>query len=228
MIKTELKHKKFAREVVKTLTAGGTQAEAYKKVYPAANTSSAIQQASRLLAKPEIKHDISIILERNHMDKDIACKKLKRMMSAKKSLVVDKAIQQVQDNPTQLEATKTVLRLHGELKSGVNITEDNRQVNISGDELDHRQLKTLTQKLTSIHSLMNKQTPGIQDGEVVDADFSTTDDTMGVDDAVFVEGVEEGVEEGDVSRGTSDTTQVSGTQVSGDDVENESGEGVGV
>ena len=196
--------------------------------YPKSGKANAERRSSELLAKyPEIKQEVALILDRQGMSKERACKKLKRLWNAKKQVVVDKTLQAVPDNPTQLESVKTVLKLHGELKTGVNITEDNRQINIGQEEIDHRQLKTLTHKLSQLHRLMTKQDPGEQTGDVVDADFSTTDDTVGVEDVVFEAGADEPdttqMSGADVSRGTPEPTQLCGN----DQPETESGDGGG-
>ena len=179
-----MKHRKFAKNLVKT---EGQQTKAYMMTYPKATKETAVRRASELLAnKPEIKQEIARILDKAGATTEKACKKLKKLMDAKKQVVVDKELHSVADNPTQLETAKTVLKLQGHLTTvGMQINTDNRQVNIGGEGIDHRQLGSLTQKLSSLHKIMLGTDTGEQSGEVIDADFSANDDTAGVDDKEF-------------------------------------------
>jgi len=177
--KLSIKHKTFAQNLIKTR---GHQTKAYMLTYPNASKVTAEKNSCKILAeRPEIKQYLVEVLERKGMSVDMLVGKLKRLTNAKKSIVqASGEVIQVEDNGTRLAATTTGLKLHGALTTAVNINTDRRSININLNDRDTSELKSLTDKLEQLNHALNLD-EGIQDGEITDADFSTTDETSKLD-----------------------------------------------
>ena len=155
----------------------GNQTKAYMAIHPNASARTASSNAISLIKRnPQVMVNIAQRMDDNKGSEDMLCQKLIKLVNCKKSIVVDNTIHKVADNQTQLDSVKTALKLHGHLSTGVHISTDNRQVNISAESLDHRQLKSLSSKLTQLHAT-RKFDGDTQDGEVTDEDVSSHDDS---------------------------------------------------
>ena len=177
--KISIKHKLFATNLVKTK---GHQTKAYKLTYPNASDVTASKNSSKVLSEhPEIKDFVVEVMRRKGMDIDNLVGKLKRLTNAKREVLLPSGeVMKLVDNSTRLSATTTALKLHGHLTTNVHVGDDNRQVNISVGDKTSGEVNTLTNKLNDLHSALALD-KGQQDGEIVDADFSASDDTSEVD-----------------------------------------------
>jgi len=179
MKKIKPKDMKFARALIKT---NGHQGKAYKILHPTVTDTVAQASASRMLAnKPEIKQFVVEIMNTKGLDVGNLVGKLKRLTSAKKDNIMPSGeVVKTVDNPTRLQAVKTGLELHGALKTATSINTDRRSININLEGRGSEELKLLTSKLDDLNKALALD-DGMQDGEIVDADFSTTDDTISLD-----------------------------------------------
>ena len=119
-----------ARRIVKFGVAAG-----YKSLHPEANLkpkSLEILGRNLINSTPGLKKRINELLEEQGMGLTYTNKKLKSLVDAEKVIVVDKSTMEVQDNPTRMEAVKTLYKLHGVLKD-TEVNVDNRQITFSGD-----------------------------------------------------------------------------------------------
>jgi phage terminase small subunit len=179
MSKLSPRQKQFARNLIKT---NGRQGEAYKMLSPSSSDKSAQANASRMLAnKPEIKQYLVEVLERKGLGTDELVGKLKRLTNAKKENILPSGeIVKTVDNSTRLHAVTTGLKLHGHLTTNVHVGDDNRSVLINVDSKSTQEVNSLTDKLNELHGALALD-KGQQDGEILDADFSASDDTSEVD-----------------------------------------------
>jgi len=179
MNKLSQKQKLFAKNLIKTK---GHKTKAYMLTYPDASEKSAQASSSRMLAnKPEIATYVVEVMEQRGMSINNLVGKLKGLTSAKKENIMPSGeVVKTVDNPTRLSAVKTGLELHGALKSTPSINTDNRSINISMNSRDSAELSALTDKLEQLNVALLEDN-GAQDGEIIDADFSKTDDTQSID-----------------------------------------------
>lgn len=89
--------------------------------------------------------------------------KLSSLLEAQKTIVIDKEGVEVSDNPTQLAAVQTGYKLHG-LLSGNDGTVDNRQVNITVNQVDTGTLNNIINNIERMQSKLAKDQT--QDGEI--------------------------------------------------------------
>ena len=177
--KLSVKHRLFAKNLIKTK---GDNKKAYKITYPNASDVTAKNRGSELVrTHPEIKEFLVETLNKKGLPLDNLVGKLKRLTSAKKELVQPSGeVVKVVDNPTRLQAVKTGLEMHGALRTSTSINTDNRSININLEGKDTRELKTLSDKLDQLNNALQLDV-GMQDGEIIDGDFSTTDETSELD-----------------------------------------------
>jgi len=163
--KLTIKQRKFISQYIKN---GGNATQAVLKTYPNISYDNAGNYGHELIKKPHIARTIITTLERRGLTEDFAAKKLKKLMNAKRPIVVNKEIVEVSDNPTQLEATKTTLKLHGHLGTGVNIQEDHREqhMHINGPE----DIERLEKIVKMLQDLRNRDHSDEQTGEICDID----------------------------------------------------------
>lgn len=167
--KTTLKQTKFISEYIKS----GNATEAALKAYNCSNNAVAGAIGAENLQKPNIMSKIATICQRRGLNEDWAVKIIKKAGKAKKIVSFNGKDQQVDDHPTQLNAADRVLKLHGHLQTGVNITEDNRQVNIGVQSAEDIQaLSDLADKYAQIINKAKRSTDGQpqQSGEIVDVE----------------------------------------------------------
>lgn len=111
----EMKHKRFAKEVVKN---GGNAGLAYHKIYPNSSRESSAVSASKLLKNDKIVEEISSY-QRSISDligPQFIAKKLKSLCSAKKKIYYEGAhVDTDADNPTRMAAVRTVLQTQNAL-----------------------------------------------------------------------------------------------------------------
>ena len=169
-------YKIFAKHLIKT---NGDVVQAYQNTYPMASKATAQQRGKALVEKnPRAYNAIVTELENRGMNNKWFVSELKLLAKAKKKYKYDDEgkMTEVTENSVRLQAIKTALQLTGQLetaKTQVNINSGNQQINIGDSVLDSRQLKSLSDKLTSIHRALNF-TDEQQDG-IVDAEFSMSD-----------------------------------------------------
>lgn len=161
--KTPLKnknHEKFAKEIINTR---GNATEAYRRVYP--NNEKTTPQSAYLLKNlPKVQDRIHGLLEKEGFTPEFLTKKLKFLADAKKPLVVNNQIHEVDDNSTQLSVVNLGLELYGvknKQAEGVNLTQVNYN-NVNTDKLEEAvdKLNRLTEKVD-----FDYPTGEIEDGE---------------------------------------------------------------
>jgi len=128
--KLSTKNKMFAKNLIKY---HGNATEAYLETYPNSGINSAHANASRLLAqKPEILDIVKQVADNNGVTLDKLTKKLKQKLDSKKSIVIDREIQYVDDNTNQLKAVELGLKIQGALDDSTKI--QNNTVNITHNQ----------------------------------------------------------------------------------------------
>jgi len=105
---------KFCKAYIKNK---GNATKSYLQVNPDIKEISAKATASKMIHRPEIQKRISVLLNSIGVDKAYLSKKIKKLMNAQRPVIVDKSLEFVADNNTQLETTKVALKLHGELQN---------------------------------------------------------------------------------------------------------------
>ncbi len=155
----DYKERVFVNEYLKT----GNQTDAALKAYDLTSRESAGSRGSQIMARPNVQNRIQKVLERRGLSEDYSVRKLKSLTNARKKLIHGKGLVSVPDNPTRMEAVKTVLKLQGYLDA--NNVVDNRQVtlNVSNEGGKMDEIIGRLQRL-------NEQLGVGQSGEVVDYD----------------------------------------------------------
>lgn len=174
-------YKRFAKHLVNS----GNITKAYQATYPDANASTARKRGSELIKQePRVFNAVVNALEAKGIKPSWIATQIKTLAKANRHMKYNEEgkLIQVSDNTVRLEAVKTALKVCGYLQSGIQIDIDNRQVSIGGEILDHRQLKTLTNKLSAMHR--SRRNEEQQDGNVYaeDADFTARDDAASITD----------------------------------------------
>ena len=142
-----IRQEKFSREYV-TNSGNGTQA--YLSAYPGVQNNSANVNSSQLLTKTNVKERITELLENQTGARlSVLLEDLINLKDATKPLVVDKIVQYTKDNGVSLEATKTLLKLHGLLQPNSNQV-DARSVTFNVNPPDLKSLDTILNRLESI------------------------------------------------------------------------------
>lgn len=177
--KLSTKHRMFAKNLIKTK---GNNRKAYKLTYPDATDITAKNRGSELVrTHPEIRSYLVETLDKRGVSIDTLVGGLKRLLNAKKETIMPSGEKiKTTDNSTRLQAVKTGFELHGALKAAGSINTDRRSINIDMRGRETGELKSLTNKLNELNKALALDS-GAQDGEIVDADFSTTDDTISLD-----------------------------------------------
>lgn len=148
-----IKHEHFSRQYV---NKKGNQKKAYMEVYPASSEISAESNSSRLISKDKVRDRIYELLEQNTGSQlSILVSDLINLKSAQKSIIVDKVIEYVNDNPTQLEAVKTLMKLHG-LLTPQQSTVDARSVTFNISAGDIKSLGGIMDRLERIEDRQDK------------------------------------------------------------------------
>lgn len=110
MTVAEMKHKRFAREVVKN---GGNSTQAYYKIYPKSTRQSAATLGSKLLKNVEVQNEIRSYQQEiaKHIGPEFIAKKLKSLCNAKKGIYYEgEFIANEPDNTSRIAAVRTVLQ----------------------------------------------------------------------------------------------------------------------
>ena len=106
-------------------------AEAYKEINPDVSNNTAYACArEKINNSNDLKNRISELLDKQHLSLIHANKKLKKLLEAKKPIVLDGKIISYDDNTTQLNALEKLYRLHGLLQPGNSLNIDARSVNL--------------------------------------------------------------------------------------------------
>ena len=173
-------YKRFAKHLINS----GNITKAYQATYPAANASTARKRGHELVkSEPRVYNALIKEFEVKGIKPSWLATQVKTLAKASRKIEYNsegKPIK-ISDNTVRLEAVKTALKVCGYLQSGIQITQDNRQITIASEQLDHRQLKALSIKLNALHRTLNFSGE-VQSGEVLDVDVSQGDDTEGIDD----------------------------------------------
>lgn len=179
MNKLSIKKQKFARGLVKN---SGNATKTYMQLHPNASVATANTNSSKYLkANPDISHYVVEVMNTKGVDINNLVGKLKRMTNAKKENILPSGeIIKTVDNTARMSAINTGFKLHGHLSSSVHVGNDNRTVNISVGEKSSEELSLLTDKMSALHTALALD-KGQQDGEILDVDFSSGDDTSDVD-----------------------------------------------
>ena len=148
-----IKHEHFAREYV---TNNGNGTQAYLQAYPSAQYNSANTNSSQLLTKHGIKERVTELLEAKTGSKlTVLLEDLVSLKEAQRPIVVDKIIQFTKDNSVSLEATKTLLKLHG-LLSAQQSTVDARSVTFNVSPNDIKGLGSILDRLEKIEERQDR------------------------------------------------------------------------
>lgn len=157
-----LKHEAFARNYI---INRGNGKQSYKQVYPKAQGETAIVNASKLLTTTNVRERCVELLNKNVGSRlSTLISDLIDFKGVNKSIVVDKIVKEVQDNPTRMEATKTLLKLHNVMNdSGIDIDARSMTINLSTADVDK-----LAQSIDRLEA-MEKRADFI-DGDIVNPD----------------------------------------------------------
>lgn len=179
MVKMKPRDKLMAKALIKTK---GNQGKAYKLLHPNVSDEVAQASASRLLStKPHITEFVVERLNNKGVSIDTLVGGLKKQIRAKKENIMPSGeVVKTVDNTARMTAIRTGFQLHGALQQSTNINTDKRSININLAGRESKELNSLTSKLDDLHKALALDS-GAQDGEIVDADFSTTDDTISLD-----------------------------------------------
>jgi len=121
------KHELFAKNLIKRKL---NQTKAYMDTYPASKIDSARSSASELFVKDNIQDRVHYLLQQSKsLNIEETLSQLSENIRATKTLVHsnDAVLTQVPDYSVRLDATKTVLKLHGLLKQENTVNIDARQ-----------------------------------------------------------------------------------------------------
>ena len=138
------KQRAFCNDVI----AGLTPAEAARQNY------SDTRIASYNMANPAIIARITHVLDRRGMHLERYLDKIDKLSEAKKSIVVDKEIASVEDNPTRIDAVKTVLKMHGALTEQEQNNTYNTQLNIQMTAADAEALTKVAEALSTLNKTL--------------------------------------------------------------------------
>lgn len=161
------KHEMFAHALVKNK---GNQTKAYQEIYQV-EENVAKAAGSELMTKINVNQRVQHLLNHSSdLNLGTITKSLTEQTQAQRPLVVSKDAQviYVPDHQAQLEAKKTVLRLHGLLKNTMEINVDKRQAHIHIEEGQAKHLSDLSTKLLEINHRLGLSTDVTNepDGEV--------------------------------------------------------------
>ena len=163
-----LKHEKFCRKIV----AGESQRQAYHKLYNSKDITNSECNSTRLVQRDDIRTRCLEILDKTAgLKLSDGLMSLKDLSQAQKDIVIDKVIHSVKDNPTRLEATKTILKLHGLLTSNErgNTQVDARTVSFHLDGNHINQLDTIITRLSSMDNRQEDKIEGELNAEIRDS-----------------------------------------------------------
>lgn len=148
---SEVKAKRFVETVLKT----GSPTRAMKELRPHLANSSAMTLGSLAMKSEEVRKHLSPHLDKLDGSISKMARKIIKLTDADKAIISQGERFDVPDNPTQLEAAKTVLRLHGVLrddKGGDGDTYiDNRSIIVGADSIDR-----LSSALDAVRKLRQK------------------------------------------------------------------------
>lgn len=160
---TAFRKKKFAIAYAKSGNAGQSAME----VYNYKNMASAREAGARMLHDPEVQNTIGDVLRKAGLTEENAVGKLKEILEATRPVVSNKRIHNLPDYPTQHDAVKTVLKLHGHLSTRVDMSTniDSRQQNLHLTA-DVDKLKGLVLRLDSIDRRLKFHAAGLDSAQV--------------------------------------------------------------
>ena len=152
--KTDLKHKRFAKQLLVT----GNATVAYQKVYPNANKTTARERSHELLSLPAVQNDIRQLLNYQGLTLERLNSELLSIIDNPVKEVLSKTGTKVKlkDNSLKLEAIKHGHKLHG-VTDGPNVTlQDNRKVvfnqaNIPLDSV-HKKIEDIVGRLDALRN----------------------------------------------------------------------------
>ena len=137
--------------ISQALAEGCTKVDAFAKAYPNAGKNTVYSESSSITKKhPEIiqraidivrlssKSNVPALVK--HLENKLTCKR----PYGKNNLMAD-------DNANQLEATKTLLKLHGELKDGDTFN-DNRSVQFNMDSSLVNSMNSIIERLNGMRT----------------------------------------------------------------------------
>ena len=166
MDKTTLVYKKH-QEFVGYINDGFDKTSAYQKTYPGAKITSARTRSKVLIDKPHIKESLELSLRGAKITMSRVSSKFSSLLDAKKPLVVDGKIHDVEDNNIQLATATKCAELLG-MAQAPGITVDNRSINVSLDGAGIETLNDVTHRLAEMSSEMLDS----QNCEIIDIDSS--------------------------------------------------------
>ncbi len=160
---------KLAKEVVKC----GDLLEAYMKTHKCTRVTArnAIQ---RYRKDPRFENKVAEYMKLAGLDKDDLAGKLVKMSNAKKEVLdKDGKVRKLVDNVARMNAIRTALEIHGELKTAgsvtINNTTDNRSVNITQGHSPET-VSSLIKELRAMRTEVT--TTNTPSGEIIDADIT--------------------------------------------------------
>ena len=146
-----LKREQFAREYIKK---GGNAKIAYQDTYDVPE-KSAESNGTRMIGIDSVRTRILELLSTTSgTSLEDLISKTKALSTADKSVILDKRLKEVADNPTRLEATKLLFKLWGTLgmDKGVNSSPQANytQINIGSDDVS--KLSSIIDRLEALES----------------------------------------------------------------------------
>jgi hypothetical protein len=156
--KTEIRHKKFARNLITT----GDATIAYKKTYPKASVLTAKNRSKVLLANPDVQDDIRKLLNYQGLTIEKLNSELIKIIENPDKEVITKCgdIVTLKDNSLKLQAIIHGHKLHGVTDKAV-VNVDNRSVTINADP---EQLNLVCDRMKEMGDMMNLTS---SEGEIV-------------------------------------------------------------
>ena len=159
---------KFISKVIST----GSPVQAARESCDVSTDNSARNAAWRMLHNPNVCSRIEHLCEKRGLTEDWAIRILKKQGRAVKPVIIGKEAVDYPDNPARLTAAQTALKLHGHLKTGVDIVDNSQRLSIGiSSPADLAQLKGIVADLKALRSSPRRG----QTGEIVDVDSYRVD-----------------------------------------------------
>jgi TolA-binding protein len=165
LTKTDIKYKRFARNLVAT----GDAVVAYKKVYPGVSTDSAKSRSKALLRLPEVQNDLRMLLNFQGLTLERLNSELLDIIEnpTKEVLTRDGKKIELKDNSLRLQAIVHGHKLHGAGEKDSITLQDNRIVVFNADNIPLEKVQSRIEEIVDrLEALRNE--PEIISGEVKD------------------------------------------------------------
>lgn len=168
MPKLTPKQQRFVSKYIKY----GNATKAALETLDVATEESARSSGSRMLTNVNVHNKIQEICERRGLTENWAVRILKKQGKATRPLVLgkpgDESVEYIPDNPARQAAAETALKLHGHLKSGVNIQNNTQTLSVGINAPED--IAKLSQIVADLKMLRAPSAKDQQTGEIIDID----------------------------------------------------------